>query len=125
MDLHSPRRCAWPSALLATVACALLSGMLPSPAQDIPNTRAHYLRMLDTDGDGRISVAEYVQYMSAGFRHMDSNADGMLETAELPGSQGPAISLTQFQDNLRRQFRRLDHNHDGYLTARELTAPPG
>ena len=81
--------------------------------------------MLDTDGDGRVSSVEYVQYMSAGFVSMDSNGDGKLEPSELPGGQGQAITVREFQDNLRRQFRRLDRNHDSYLNARELTAPPG
>jgi Ca2+-binding EF-hand superfamily protein len=48
----------------------------------------------------------------------------MLETDELPGRHGDAISLEAFQDNLRHQFHRLDRNHDGSLDAGELTAPP-
>ena len=110
---------------LAVIAGALLTGMLPCAGQGIPNTRAEYLRMLDTDGDGHISSTEYVHYMSAGFRAMDHDGDGTLVPAELPGGQGRAIALREFRDNLRRQFRRLDRDHDGYLTARELTAPPG
>ena len=110
---------------MAAIACALLAAVLPCAAQGIANTRAEYLRMLDTDGDARVSSTEYVQYMSAGFSGMDSNGDGTLESAELPGGQGRAITLKEFQDNLRRQFRRLDRNRDGYLNARELTAPPG
>lgn len=107
------------------IACTLLGEMLPCIAQGIPNTRADYLRMLDTSGDGRISSAEYVQYMSAGFRAMDRNDDGLLDLAELPGGQGRVIAVGEFENNLRQQFRRLDRNRDGYLNARELTAPPG
>ncbi|MEO5810593.1 MAG: EF-hand domain-containing protein [Rhodanobacter sp.] len=110
---------------MAAIACALLAAGLPCAAQTVANTRAEYLSMLDTDGDGRISSNEYVQYMSAGFSGMDSNGDGTLEPAELPGGKGRAITRREFQDNLRRQFRRLDRNRDGYLNARELTAPPG
>ena len=90
-------------------------------AQD---SRAAYLGFFDRDGDGKVSEAEYVQYMSRGFARMDANGDGMLETDELPGRHGDAISLEAFQDNLRRQFHRLDRNHDGSLDAGELTAPP-
>ena len=90
-------------------------------AQD---SRAAYLGFFDRDGDGRVSVAEYVQYMSRGFARMDANGDHLLEPAELPGGRGDAITLQTYQYNLRRQFHRLDRDHDGRLDAAELTAPP-
>jgi Ca2+-binding EF-hand superfamily protein len=110
-----------PRATLLTAAL-LLSAF--SVAQDFPRTPADYLRTLDRNGDGKVSEAEYVQYMSTGFRRMDSNGDGVLETSELPGGHGRPITLPAFQDNLRRQFHRLDRNHDGCLSAKELTQPP-
>lgn len=91
-------------------------------AQD---SRNDYLRQFDSNGDGKVSEAEYVTYMSRGFERMDVNHDGVLETSELPGGRGRPITLKAFQDNLRRQFRRLDRHHRGYLDAQELTAPPG
>jgi Ca2+-binding EF-hand superfamily protein len=81
--------------------------------------------MFDRNGDGRVSEAEYVAYMSRGFQNLDRNSDGMLSVDELPGGHGRPISLRSYQNNLRRQFHKLDRNHDGYLNARELTAPPG
>ncbi len=90
-------------------------------AQD---SRAAYLAFFDCGGDGRVGEAEYVQYMSRGFARMDANGDGVLQTDELPGRRGEAISLAAFQDNLRRQFHRMDRNGDGWLDAAELTAPP-
>lgn len=91
-------------------------------AQD---TRSDYLRLFDSNGDGRVSLTEYVAYMSRGFHNMDSNGDGVIEVDELPGGRGRPITLKAYQDNLRRQFHRLDRHHHGYLDARELTAPPG
>ncbi len=90
-------------------------------AQD---SRTAYLQMFDSNGDGRVSEAEYVSYMSQGFARIDVNHDGVLEVNELPGDRGRPITLKAYQDNLRRQFRKLDRHHHGYLNARELTAPP-
>jgi Ca2+-binding EF-hand superfamily protein len=102
------------------VAAALLLPLAVF-AQD---SRADYLKLFDTNGDGRVSEIEYVAYMSQGFERMDTNHDGVLETDELPGGRGKTITLKAYQDNLRQQFHKLDRNHDDYLNARELTAPP-
>jgi Ca2+-binding EF-hand superfamily protein len=104
----------------ATLALTLALS-LGAHAQD---SRADYLRMFDSNGDGRVGEAEYLAYMSRGFQSMDSNGDGIISTDELPGGRGKPITLQVYQDNLRRQFHRLDRNRDGYLNAKELTAPP-
>jgi Ca2+-binding EF-hand superfamily protein len=81
-------------------------------------------RAMDTNGDGRISEAEYVAYMSQGFYRLDRNHDGVLEQDELPGGRGKPITLQEWQDNLRREFHKLDRHHHGYLTPQELMQPP-
>ena len=103
---------------------AALVLLLAASAALAQETRSQYLQMFDSDGDGRVSEAEYLAYMSRGFQAMDRNGDGILETDELPGSRGRPVTLAGFQDNLRLQFHKLDRNRDGYLNARELTAPP-
>ena len=103
----------------------LLALLLLAPlAASAQSTRAEYLQGFDRNGDGRVSEAEYVAWMSRGFRRMDRNGDGVLETDELPGKRGRPVTLKSFQDNLRHEFHRLDRRHHGYLNARELTAPP-
>ena len=106
------------------LAAAIAALPLLAAAQGYPRTPSEYLKLMDADGDGRVSEQEYVDYLSAGFRRMDTNGDGILEPEELPGGRGKPISLHTHQDNLRRQFRKLDRNHDGYLDAKELAAPP-
>ncbi len=103
------------------LAAVLISLPLTLCAQDTPSS---YFRLIDSNGDGRISEAEYVTYMSQGFYRLDRNGDGVLESDELPGGHGRPITLKAFQDNLRREFHKLDRNHDGYLSPHELAQPP-
>ncbi len=104
------------------LALTLLFMASAAHAQD---SRADYLKRFDRNGDGKVSIAEYVAYMSRGFENMDLNRDGILEASELPGGRGRPITLKAYEENLRRQFHKLDRHHHGYLNARELTAPPG
>jgi Ca2+-binding EF-hand superfamily protein len=115
------RVCPFLAAWLPLLAVAWPQLALP---QDAPRTPAGYLARMDRDHDGRVSQAEYVDYLSAGFRRLDRNADGVLEPQELPGGHGRAVTLAQWQTTLRRQFGKLDSDHNGYLDARELTQPP-
>ncbi|GAB2580570.1 EF-hand domain-containing protein [Dyella jejuensis] len=105
---------------LPTVALLL---SLPGAALAQTSTTGLFQNM-DRNGDGRISEAEYVAYMSQGFYRLDRNHDGTLETDELPGGRGRPITLQTWQDNLRREFHKLDRNHDGYLSPQELMQPP-
>ncbi|HEU4670554.1 MAG TPA: hypothetical protein VFR91_07585 [Dyella sp.] len=108
-----------------TRCLAIAAALLAAACARAQSSRDAYLAMFDRNGDGRVSEAEYVDYLDRGFVAMDANHDGTLEPAELPGGRGRAVTLAQHEADLRRQFRRLDRNHDGLLDARELTAPPG
>jgi Ca2+-binding EF-hand superfamily protein len=110
------------TALLGAGLFALCS--MACIAQSLAQTRADYLRAFDANGDGRVSQAEYVRYLSAGFHALDRNGDGILQSSELPGGHGRALTRAEREHDLRQQFRRLDRNHDHYLDANELTAPP-
>ncbi len=96
----------------------------PTATAQVPGSPAEYLARMDLDGDGHVSLAEYRDYMSRGFRHMDRDGNGILEGDEhaVPGSA--PVRLSTLMDNLERAFRRQDRNGDGFLDARELAAPP-
>lgn len=83
-----------------------------------------YLQRMDTDGDGRVSVKEYVQWMLYAFERMDRNGDGVLSADELPGGKGAPITREQQRQTLVQRFHKQDANGDGYLSAKELAAPP-
>jgi Ca2+-binding EF-hand superfamily protein len=95
-------------------------------AGDYPSTVSAYLMQFDQDGDGRIGPQEYVDYLSAGFRALDADGNGVLEAGELPhGPRRTPRTLAAFQTDLRAQFRRMDRDHDGFLSAPEMAQPPG
>ncbi|ATD68613.1 MULTISPECIES: EF-hand domain-containing protein [Luteimonas] len=85
---------------------------------------SEYRDEMDTDGDGRVSLAEYQAWMRYGFDRMDRNGDGVLTPDELPGGKGRPVALAGHLAKLAATFNRQDTNRDGYLDARELAAPP-
>ncbi len=79
---------------------------------------------MDTDGDGRVSLAEYQEWMGYAFDRMDADGDGVLSAAELPGGRGSPVTRERHRATLEAGFRRQDRNGDGYLDAAELASPP-
>lgn len=83
-----------------------------------------YLARMDTDGDGRVSLIEYQNWLSYAFDRMDANRDGVLTAEEQPGGRGGVLTLEAHRARVAETFRRQDANRDGSLDARELSAPP-
>lgn len=106
------------------VVCATLAlGAAAGTGAQVTRT-SEYLEHMDTDGDGRVALAEYQAWMRYGFDRMDRNGDGVLTADELPGGKGQPVTLSQHMAKLAATFNRQDTNRDGYLDARELAAPP-
>lgn len=100
----------------------MLAGMASAQHRDL--SPAGYLAMIDLDGDGRISLSEYRDYLSRGFRDMDRDRNGILEGDELPVPGARPVRLSDHMDALARAFGRQDRNADGVLDVTELAAPP-
>lgn len=83
-----------------------------------------YLTRMDSDRDGRVSLAEYQAWMGYAFERMDLNRDGVLTVDELPGGKGRTVSLIEHRQSLADMFGRQDADRDGFLSAKELGAPP-
>jgi Ca2+-binding EF-hand superfamily protein len=110
-------------AVLTMAACALAGGVA-SPASGQVVATGEYLERMDSDGDGRVSLAEYLDWMGYAFRGMDRDGDGVLASDELPGGRGGPVTLEQHRTRLAARFVKQDANGDGFLDARELSAPP-
>ena len=102
----------------------LLALALPLSAQAQLQRSADYLGRMDADGDGRVSLGEYQDWLSYAFDGMDANRDGILQPQEQPGGRGPAITRAEHRQRIAERFRRQDANRDGSLSAKELAAPP-
>lgn len=100
--------------------CALLP--LAAAAQVVAT--ADYLARMDADGDGRVVLGEYQDWLSYGFDGMDRDRDGVLAAHELPGGRGAPVTRVVHRERLALRFAKQDANRDGFLDARELAAPP-
>jgi len=108
------------SALLSLAAAAQTA----APTSDAPDSGhhgmfAHALKKLDTDGDGRISLNEYLAGATARFKAADTKNAGVLSAEQL------ASSPQAQKHNLRaasRIVRHLDTTKKGYVTADDFVA---
>ena len=85
---------------------------------------SEYLQRMDADGDGRIALTEYQDWMSYAFDAMDTDRNGQLTADEQPGGRGKPVTRDEHRTRLAERFKRQDLNRDGYLNAKELAAPP-
>jgi len=109
-----------PLRLAAALAVALAFAPGVAPGQ----SGADYFSVVDTDGDGRVSLPEFLERMSWAFRQMDANRDGVLEPGEQLVPNAKRITLAEHHQRFTEQFRRQDRNRDGGLDRREYLAPP-
>jgi hypothetical protein len=97
-----------------------------APSAGMARTPGEYVLRMDDDGDGRVALQEYQDYLSRGFAQMDRDGDGRLSAAELPGGARVrrAPTLESHRRSLAATFDRQDVDNDGFLDAREIAAPP-
>ena len=105
----------------ASVALVLL---LPLVAGAQVQRTDEYLQRIDANGDGRVDLGEYQDWLSYAFDGMDRDRDGVLATHEQPGGKGAPITREQHRARLAERFRKQDVNRDGFLDAKELSTPP-
>jgi len=108
--------------VLTICAAGLAGGVFVSGAR--AQSTSDFVARMDKDGDGRVSLPEYTDYMSYAFRRMDADGNEVLEPSEQLVPNGKRLTLVEHHANLATMFHRQDVNHDGFLNAAELAAPP-
>jgi Ca2+-binding EF-hand superfamily protein len=106
-----------------------------------PSLFEHMLKKMDTDGDGRISSAEFQAAAAARFDAIDTQGTGKITAEQIAnskfakdrdekiaehevqkiGSNG-VITKDQYLAAAQARFAKLDKNGDGYITADEMPA---
>ncbi|MES2338533.1 MAG: hypothetical protein V4537_10590 [Pseudomonadota bacterium] len=92
---------------------------------------------LDTDGDGKVTRAEYDTQSTKRFARMDTNGDGTVDATEMAALPGGGrmggrmdadgsgtLTRAEFDAQSGQRFARMDMNADGVIDAAELQAGP-
>jgi Ca2+-binding EF-hand superfamily protein len=106
-------------AVAPMAACASPAAPVTAKGVTLQQFQARHEKKLlaaDTDGDGRVSRAEFIAAAKAGkrdpakrFAKLDRNGDGMLDRSEIDAM-------------LTRRFKRIDSNGDGMVSPQERAA---
>lgn len=112
----------------------LLASAWPALAK---SARMNLIRMLDTDNDGTVDLAEAKKAASALFDRLERDKDGTLDKRELtrrlsarelaaadPDHDG-TLTRDEYLAAVEQRFAAADPDHDGTLDAKELHSRAG
>jgi Ca2+-binding EF-hand superfamily protein len=127
--------------LTALSIYAVAQSANPSAPGSHANFFQHMLQKMDTNGDGRISLDEYLAAAGARFKSIDSQNRGSIDAADIASSKAALaridrranamvkhldtasngyVTQDEFVVAAQKRFARLDKNGDGKLTPDEL-----
>ena len=112
----------------------LLAARLPVAAK---SRHVNLIRLLDTDNDGTVDLAEAKAAASAMFDRLERDKDGTLDKHELsrrlsakelaaadPDHDG-TLTKDEYLAVVEQRFAAADPDHDGTLDAKELNSSAG
>jgi Ca2+-binding EF-hand superfamily protein len=103
------------------VACSLALCALPDALAD--HAADKHFKLMDANGDGRISRAEHTAGAKKMFAQCDANHDGVVTAAEMETSLAAQGEKSGKHDKTAAEkIQVIDQNGDGKLTAAEHAA---
>lgn len=105
-------------ALTVAAAAAAQTGATPATTSR-PSPFERMLKSMDSNGDGRISLDEYLGEAARHFQAADSQNKGRIDAADLASSPQ---AITRIDHKAERMVRRLDTAGAGYVTPDEFVA---
>ena len=129
------------AALTIAAAAALAQSNAAPAAPSRPSFFQHMLKTMDSNGDGRISLDEYLATAAQHFQSIDSQNKGAVDAADIASSPqaiaridrraehmvkrldttgNDYVTQDEFVAAAKRRFAKLDRNGDGKLTPDEL-----
>jgi Ca2+-binding EF-hand superfamily protein len=120
--------------LLTLVIGTVCGGSLPALAK---SRRTDPIRMLDTDSDGTVDLAEAKKAASALFDRLDPDHDGTLDKRELAGrlsakelaaadpDRDGTLTKDEYLAVVEQRFNAANPDKDGTLDAKELNSAAG
>ena len=103
-----------------TMACSL--ALLALPAAFAGKSADHF-KMMDTDGDGKVSRAEHAAGAKQMFNQCDANHDGVVTATEMDAAMVAQEEKAGKHDKTSAEkIQLIDQNSDGKLTTAEHEA---
>jgi Ca2+-binding EF-hand superfamily protein len=120
--------------VLLTLAAGSVAGAWPAA---LAGPGADPVRMLDTDNDGTVDLAEAKKAASAVFDRLDRDHDGTLDQRELAGrlsakqlaaadpDHDGTLTKDEYLAVVEQRFNAANPDKDGTLDAKELSSAAG
>jgi len=102
---------------VAALTLATAAGVAIAQQAGTDQERPNRMQRADTDNDGRISRAEFVDGRIGRLTALDANRDGSVSAEEMQGQREARRS-----EHADRRFARMDANGDGSVTRAEFDA---
>ncbi len=114
--------------MAAGAACSKTPDHAPAPQADGQAAGGGGMMRADTNGDGKISLDEWVKSRHAQFERIDANHDGKITADEIEAAQKAQEARMAERGggqgggrggNMAERLKRADANGDGVITAEE------
>jgi len=118
------KRTNWSGALVLGLACGLAVACEDARTADSKPGSGDHFKMMDPNGDGKISPEEHAEVTARMFAQMDASGDGRVTAAEMTAGHERVSGRKPEKSEMsaEEKIRTIDTDADGVLTADEHRA---